>query len=200
VAQRYFTASKFPIQYSRNINFDGEMMIKAPLAVCTALLLAAPLFLQAQQTREQAVAGMHKVDAKQMDATYTHPAPFAQMLVDKALDKHPEVILLGIHAQPPGHKNLIVASNFGRIGKIGDDDDARCIRTGKSNLEVNKEEMHYEVELALRDRGGKIIGAVGVVFNYHPGVNIKHMQAIANQIGREMQSQIPSVSALFGPA
>jgi iron complex outermembrane receptor protein len=47
----------------------------------------------------------------------------------EALAKHPEILLMAIHAAPPGHKNLIVASNFGRIGKIGDEDDMRCIRT-----------------------------------------------------------------------
>ena len=104
--------------------------------VCGAVLVAASIApAVAQETRQQAVAGMRKVDPKEMDPTYTKAAPLAQKLVDEALAKHPEVILIAIHAQPPNHKNLIVASNFGRIGKIGDEDDLRCIRTGKSNLE-----------------------------------------------------------------
>src|ERR1700724_86143 len=107
--------------------------------VLSALCVAPAL---AQETREQAVAGMRKVDPKEMDPSYTKAAPFAQKLVDEALAKHPEVLLIAIHAQPPNHKNVIVASNFGRIGKIGDEDDMRCIRTGKSNLEVNG--AHFE--------------------------------------------------------
>ena len=117
-----------------------------------------------QETREQAIAGMRKVDAKEMDPSYTTPAPMAQKLVEEALARHPEVILIAIHAQPPGHKNLIVASNFGRIGKIGDEDDLRCIRTGKSNLELNSTGKHFEDELVLQDKSGKTIGALGVVF------------------------------------
>lgn len=175
-------------------------MIKTLLALCAALLFAAPLVSHAQQTRVQAMAGLRKVEAKAMDPTYTHAPPFAQKLVDQALAKHPEVLLLGIHAQPLGHKNLIVASNFGRIGKIGDDDDLRCIRTGKSNLEVNTAQMHYEDEIALRDRSGQIIGALGVVFNYKPGIDKARLQAIADRIGKEMQSQLPAASALFAPA
>lgn len=140
-------------------------MVTLTLIGCTALSIAA----YAQQTREQAVAGMRKVEAKEMDPTYTTPAPVAQKLVDEALSKHPEILLIAIHAQPPGHKNVIVASNFGRIGKIGDEDDMRCIHTGKNNLEVNG--PHYEDELVLQDASGKTIGALGVVFNYKDGDN-----------------------------
>ena len=154
----------------------------------------------AQETREQAVAGMRKVDAKEMDPTYTKPAPFAQKLVDEALAKHPEVILIAIHSQPPGHKNVIVASNFGRIGKIGDEDDLRCIRTGKSNLELSSTGKHFEDELILHDASGKTIGALGVVFNYKPGDDKAAMEKIADQIRDEMKAQLPTKSALFGPA
>jgi iron complex outermembrane receptor protein len=161
-------------------------------------LSVVPAF--AQETREQAVAGMRKVDAKEMDPSYTQPAPFAQKLVDDALAKHPEVILIAIHAAPPKHKNLIVASNFGRIGKIGDEDDMRCIRTGKSNLELSSTGTHFEDELVLQDASGKTIGALGVVFNYKPGDDKEALVKIATQVRDEMKAQLPSAAALFGPA
>lgn len=161
------------------------------LTICSTFGAAAG----AQQTRQQAVAGMRKVEAKEMDATYTKPAPYAQKLVDEALAKHPEIILIAIHAQPPGHKNVIVASNFGRIGKIGDEDDMRCIHTGKSNLEVNG--PHYEDELVLQDTSGKTIGALGVVFNYKEGDDKEALQKIAETTRDEMKAQIPSAKALF---
>lgn len=154
----------------------------------------------AQETREQAIAGMRKVDSKEMDPSYTTPAPMAQKLVDEALQRHPEIILLAIHAQPPGHKNLIVASNFGRIGKIGDEDDLRCIRTGKSNLEVNETGKHFEDELILLDQSGKTIGALGVVFNYQPGDDKAALAKVADQIRDEMKAELPNAKALFGPA
>jgi iron complex outermembrane receptor protein len=133
-----------------------------------------------------------------MDPTYTAPAPFAQKLVDEALAKHPEILLIAIHATPPGHKNLIVASNFGRIGKIGDDDDMRCINTGKSNLEVAG--PHFEDELILLDESGQTIGALGVVFNHKPGDDKEAVENIAEQARDEMKAQLPSASKLFGPA
>src|SRR5260370_19209207 len=143
---------------------------------------------------------MRKVDAKEMDPSYSKDAPFAQKLVDEALVKHHEVILIAIHAQPPNHKNVIIASNFGRIGKIGDEDDLRCIRTGKSNLELNSTGNHFEDELILLDVSGKTIGALGVVFNFKPGDDKAALAKIAKQIGDEMKEQLPSKSRLFGPA
>ena len=167
---------------------------------CAAILLVpgiVPMF--GQESREQAVAGMRKVDAKEMDQTYSVPAPFAQKLVNDALAKHPEVLLLAIHATPPHHKNVIVASNFGRIGKIGDDDDMRCIRTGKSNLEESANGKHFEDELVLQDSSGKTIGALGVVFNYSEGDDKAALTKIAEQIRDEMKAQLPTEAALFAP-
>ncbi|ADW67595.1 hypothetical protein [Granulicella tundricola] len=152
----------------------------------------------AQETREQAAAHLRKPETKEMDPTFTTAAPFAQKLVDEALAKHPEVLLLALHAGAP--KYDIVASNFGRIGKLGDEDDLRCIHTGKDNLEVNKEGIHFEDQTPLRDQSGKIIGAIGIVFSYKPGDDKMKLQAIAKQIQAEMKADIPSSKRLFGPA
>jgi hypothetical protein len=167
---------------------------RALIMMSAALFFAFPLV--PQQTREEAVNGMRKVSPSEMDATYTQSAAFAQRLVNQALAMHPEVLLMAIHAQAPGHGNLIVASNFGRIGKKGDEDDMRCIRTGKPNLEVNG--PHFEVELALKDKSGRTIGALSAVFNYKPGDDKQPRIATAEEIGREMQRQLPDASRLFG--
>jgi hypothetical protein len=167
---------------------------RALIIVSTALFCAFPLV--PQQTREQAVNGMRKVSPSEMDPTYTQPAAFAQQLVDQALTMHPEVLLMAVHAQPPGHGNVIVASNFGRIGKKGDEDDMRCVRTGKPNLEVNG--PHFEDELALKDKSGRTIGALSAVFNYKPGGDKERLVATAEEICREMQRKLPDASRLFG--
>jgi iron complex outermembrane receptor protein len=138
---------------------------------------------------------MRKVEAREMDATYTQPAPFAQKLVAQPLEKQPEVILLAIHAQPTGHQDLIVASNSGRIGKIGDEDDMRSIHTGKPNLEVDPKGTHFEAEITLKDQAGDTVGALGVVFNYKPGDDKQHFHQIADQIAAEMQAQLPTSTA-----
>jgi hypothetical protein len=154
--------------------------------------------MQAQDTRESAVAGMRKVEPKEMDASFTTAAPMAQKLVDEALNKHPEVILLAIHGGAP--KYDIIASNFGRIGKLGDEDDLRCIHTGKNNLEVDKTDKHFEAEIPLKDKTGKIVGALGVVFNYKPGDDKAANEKIAIDIAKHMAEQLPTAKSLFGPA
>lgn len=130
----------------------------------------------------------------------TKPAIFAQKLVDEALVKHPEVIIIAMHVTPPGKKeNVIIASNIGRYGKKADEDDMRVIDTGKSNLELNKAGNHFEVEFALKDQSDKTIGAVGVVFNYKPGDDKAAMEKVANQIRDEWKAQILNTQALFAP-
>jgi hypothetical protein len=174
--------------------------LPAILSLATAALcLSANLTTAyAQETREQAAAHLRAPEAKEMDPTYTKAAPFAQKLVDEALAKHPQVLLLALHAGAP--KYDIVASNFGRIGKLGDEDDLRCIHTGKDNLEVNKEGIHFEDQTPLRDQSGKIIGAIGIVFSYKKGDDKLKLQAIAKEIQAEMKAAIPSSKKLLGPA
>lgn len=174
-------------------------MRKQTSILCTtasiAILSLAPFNATAQQTRAQAVAGLRKVSPSEMDPTYTKAAPYAQELVNRALARHREVLLLAVHATPPGHGNVIVASNFDRIGKRGDDDDMRCIRTGKPNLEVNG--PHFEDEVVLKDASGQTIGAIGVVFNYKPGEDKTPLIRAANEIEQEMSHVIQTPLSLY---
>ena len=178
-------------------------MLDSSKTVCgwlaaAVLSVAGVSALPAQDTRESAAAGLRAVDPKEMDPDYKKDAKFAQKLVDEALAKHPEVILLAIHAGAP--KYDIVASNFGRIGKLGDEDDLRVILKGTKNLELNKTGTHFEDELPLKNKGGKTIGAIGVVFNYKPGDDKVGLDKIATEIQKEMQAQITSSNTLFGPS
>jgi len=139
--------------------------------------------------------------AAQGAVSQTTPAPRAQKLVDEAMAKHPEVVIIALHVVPPHQKdNVIIASNIGRLGKKADEDDLRVIDTGKSNLELNKTGNHFEVELVLQDQAGKTIGAAGIVFNYKPGDDKAKMEKIAEQIRDEWKMKIPNKESLFEPA
>ena len=86
---------------------------------------------------------------------------YAQELVDRTVAKNPELLVVVMHVTPPQSKdNVIIASNIGRIGKPGDEDDMRVINTGKANLEVAHGGERFEVELVLRDMSGETIGAL----------------------------------------
>ncbi|HET9108568.1 MAG TPA: hypothetical protein VFN79_15415 [Steroidobacteraceae bacterium] len=125
---------------------------------------------------------------------------YAQHIVDTELAKHRDVLILAIHAATPKNANPeILASNIGRIGKRADSDDMRVVRDGKTNLEVNKDLMRYEVELPLKNAAGKRIGALGVVFPLTAHTNQKAKHAEAVRIRNEIARQIPSAAKLVDP-
>jgi len=146
-------------------------------------------------------AALPIIPSASAQATQQQPAPYAQKLVNDTLSKHPDVVIMAMHVTPPnGSDNVIIASNIGRIGKKADEDDLRCIETGKSNLEVNKAGNHFEDELVLQDKAGNTIGALGVVFNYKSGDDKEKLAAAAERIRDELKAQIPSKEKLFEAA
>jgi hypothetical protein len=125
--------------------------------------------------------------------TKTH----AQKLVDDMLSKHSEIIVLAMHVTPPKAKdNIIVASNFGRIGKKADDDDMKVVSSGEPTLGVYAEGKRYGVELPLRDATSKTIGALSVGFHYKSGDDERALLSKAEKIRDELQKRIPSIENL----
>jgi len=125
--------------------------------------------------------------------TKTH----AQKLVDDTLAKHPEVIVLAMHVTPPkGNANIILASNFGCIGKRADADDTKVIDSGEPIVGIYVEGKRYGVELPLRDASGKTVGALSVGFRYKTGDDEKAFFAKAEKVRDELQKRTPSVDNL----
>ncbi len=125
---------------------------------------------------------------------------YAQKLVEDALEKHPDLLIFVFHVTPPGKTtNVIIASNIGRIGKVGDEDDLRVINTGKPNLEVNTYGDHFEVEMAEKDSAGKTIGALAAVFAYKDGDDKEKLHQKAEAILAEIEKQAPTKAKLFAP-
>jgi len=126
---------------------------------------------------------------------------YAQQLVDEFIDRYPDIEVLAIHVTPPDSDyNIIAGSNIGRLGKKADNDDMRCVFTGKPNLEVNSTGKRFESELQLHDRAGNVIGAVGIVVAYKNGDDKRALHARAEKIAAELEKRIPDSASLFGPA
>ena len=125
--------------------------------------------------------------------TKTH----AQKLLDETLSKHPEVIGLALHATPPkGKSNIILASNFGHVGKAASDDDLKVIGSGEPIVGVYGEGKRYGVELPLRDSANKTIGALSVGFRFKSGEPEKPFLAKAEKLRAELQERIASLEKL----
>jgi hypothetical protein len=126
---------------------------------------------------------------------------YAQKLVDEFLDRYPDIEIMAIHATPPeSDYNIIAGSNIGRLGKKADNDDMRCVFTGKPNLEINSTGKRFESEMQLHDRTGNVIGALGVVYAYHKGADKEALHARAEVVRKELEKRIPDAASLFREA
>jgi hypothetical protein len=125
---------------------------------------------------------------------------YAQELVDQTVAKNPDLLVVVMHVTPPkGPDNVIIASNIGRIGKLGDEDDMRVINTGKPNLEVAHGGQRYEVELVLRDVAGETIGALGLVWPYKAGQDKVPFERKAEMIRDGLARRILNAANLMDP-
>jgi iron complex outermembrane receptor protein len=129
-------------------------------------------------------------------------AIYAQTLVNEQMAKHPELLVLGMHAPKPGAKDShMIAANLDRIGKADDEDDLAVAQERKTILAPNvKEPTKFEVAVPLKDASGKVIGSLSTVFKYAAGDDEVKMHSAALAIRDEMAKKIPSVAALFKPA
>jgi hypothetical protein len=146
-----------------------------------------------------ALATVLAMSAQSPDAAGAKPNTYAQKLVDQALARHSEVIILVFHVSNINASDYpIIASNIGRYGKKADEDDLRAIHTGKTNLEVNPAGNHFEVEMPLRDTSKKVVGAMGVVFNYKAGDDKEVLHKKAQLVRSEVEKKITSLAQLMG--
>jgi hypothetical protein len=126
---------------------------------------------------------------------------YAQKLVNEQMAKHPDLVVIGLHAPKPGAKgSTMIASNLDRIGKADDDDDLAVARERKTILAPNlKDPTKFEVAVPLKDATGKVIGSLSVVFKYAAGDDEIKMHAAAVAIRDDVAKQTPSVADLFKP-
>ncbi len=128
------------------------------------------------------------------------PGTYAQTLTAKTVTAHPDLLVMMIHATPPGAKrNVIIGSNIGRFGKAADEDDLRVIEKGSTNLELAESGDRFETEVPLNDAKGQRIGALGLVFPFKTGDDREALHKRGLAIRDEVAAAIPNSAALFKP-
>lgn len=120
----------------------------------------------------------------------------AQAIVERMIDHHPDLVTLAMHIAPPGSENIILASNFGRIGKRADKDDMHVINDGAVLREVTNGGKRLAVELPQLDRSGKVIGALSTSFTVTASQSAEQAYAKAIALRDEIARATPSLEAL----
>jgi hypothetical protein len=175
-----------------------EIRFPHPSGQASAGFEAIARSVQADMKRAT-LSSKNAIDPYPYDAAYG-AGTYAQALTEKIIGAHPDLVVMMIHATPPGKaKNVVIGSNIGRVGKEADEDDLRVIKQGSTNLEVADSNDRFETELPLNDASGKRIGALGLVFSYRPGQDKEAIHARGRAIRDELARQIPSNAALFTP-
>jgi len=139
-------------------------------------------------------------NVERIHAQETRAKNYAQALIDRTLSRHPEVATLAMHVTPPNSpENVIIASNFGRIGKKADDDDLAVIKTGQPKSEIGKNGDRFSIELPLQDVSGDTVGALAVAFPYKPGNDKAKFVRQAKQVRDELRRRITNAGNLVEP-
>jgi hypothetical protein len=119
-----------------------------------------------------------------------------QALVDRAIAAHPHLVTLAMHVALPNEENRIVASNFGRIGKLADKDDAHVVADGAVLKEVTNGGHRLAVELPMHDASGRTIGALSTSFTIDANTDAGVASAEAIAVRNEIAKALPSLDAL----
>jgi hypothetical protein len=98
-----------------------------------------------------------------------HRSAKGQAIVDATMAANPDLVTLAMHVGSSGADNAILASNFGRIGKAGDKDDAKVIDGGVTLRETTNGGKRLAVSLPLLDRRGRVVGSLSTSFKIGAG-------------------------------
>jgi hypothetical protein len=141
-------------------------------------------------------ASVVPLSAKVLQATY------AQRLVDLALLKNPELVVVAMHVTAPGSAdNAIVAANRPElIGEKSDPDDLAALTTNRPTVTPTKDRTKYEVILPLRNVKDETIGTLVIVTHYEEGAFVSgHRLDQAAALRDQLAQVIPSLEDLFEP-
>ncbi|MGH7106009.1 MAG: hypothetical protein ACREFT_05840 [Acetobacteraceae bacterium] len=129
----------------------------------------------------------------------------AQLLVDRIMAIHPELLSLTFHGVPPGTSaHTMFAGSFPH--RIGDADDPGDLFTEKTKSTILDPSLDqpgkFVVFISLRDASDRPIGTMVIAFKdsgrYRRSEGQYYQAALS--LRNAVQKQIPSLQALFDPA
>jgi hypothetical protein len=125
---------------------------------------------------------------------------YAQELVDQLVARQPELLVVALHVTPPGAgQNVIIASNIGRLGKPGDEDDLRVIQSGQPRLKASADGRRYSVDLVLQDVVGATVGSLSLVWPLGAGQDAQALAARSTALRDQLARRILNGASLMDP-
>jgi hypothetical protein len=175
------------------------MQLALKLLIC--IVWAASALAQQDRTVRQSVSG----DSPLQNHTERPQAfpNFAQMLTDRELKQHPEVLVIAFHAQIPGELiNRVVAINQAQWSRFlwrpSDGIDTDTAKTQRTVVQVIPATHRMEVHMPLRTRAGDTIATFVCVWNFKDEEEAPELMRKSQAIRDEIASQITGISQLLG--
>lgn len=143
---------------------------------------------------------------------WTPPAAktYAQLLSDRTMAAHPELLSVTFHGVPPGaHEvyTMFAGSYPERVGNPDDPDDIDVTRKGITILDprwrrTNDTVKKFVVLMPLRDAHAQNVGLIVYAFRTEaqPGKGERDYSLQAMDLRDALQKDIPTYEALFQPA
>ena len=129
-------------------------------------------------------------------------APFAQQLIVRLKDQHPEIQKLSLHAVPPGQtQSAIIASNLPeKVGKLSSPGDLATVAAGQPNVHRVEQGKFWDTFVPIHDREGHVIGFLIMEVPFSTASTEGEAIAVGTRIRNQVQQQVPTLGTLFGPA
>ena len=125
---------------------------------------------------------------------------YAQMLIDRVVSTHPDLLASEIHAVPPGATDSeVVAANDGHVGGKSDAEVLEVIRSDRARCTTSDGGQRYEVLLPLWSAADRAVGALRLVYRAEAGRSMASYLENARAIRDWLSLVIPSRRQLFWP-
>jgi hypothetical protein len=128
---------------------------------------------------------------------------FAQDLTERLLKRHPDVLVVAIHAQIPSEEiNRVIAINQAQWAKFlwrpSDDIDTDTAKTQRTVVQVIPATHRMEVHMPLHSGLGHTIATLVCVWSFKDEEEAPELMKKSQQMRDETAPSIPSLARLLG--
>jgi hypothetical protein len=128
---------------------------------------------------------------------------YAQQLVNQLMKENPDLYSAGIHAVPPGKKDMvIIAQTKDLIGKKSSASDLKILNEDQVQFQPEDKgggNKFIAVVAPLRSSSGEILGLAVISYKEVAGITNLTLHVRNNVLLDELARSLPDHAALFGP-